>query len=339
MRIVFFGSCWPTNIGNAFVNLGAIASLRQAIGDRGEVEQVGGMSSYLAMRRGVTEHSLPFGRWLDADYVVMGGMTQCVAHLRSVEPNLRHFLGRGARLVIAGGSGEFYRDEEVADVRRFMERYPVYAFVSRDTHAYERYGDLATHSYDGIDSAFFVPDAVTPVRLCNEEYVVVNFDTLAEPEVRNAPNPSPRRKVGPPPGWRPRLRAAARRVLRRTRSAAGSEAEPIDAEGRLVVRTHHAVMPDAGRAFEVPYTLASDLPTDYLSLYAYAHATYSDRIHACIATLALGGRARLYGGHVPRLRMFERVGAGEILERPVVLDAACIADERKRQVEFLRDVL
>ena len=66
---------------------------------------------------------------------------------------------------------------------------------------------------------------------------------------------------------------------------------------------------------------------------------YTDRIHACIATLALGRRAQLFGARVPRLRMFERVGADEVLERPVALDPERMKREWEAQVGFLRDVL
>ena len=52
MRVVFYGSCWHTNLANAFVNLGALAALRAALGERAEVVHVGGMSSYLSYRQG-----------------------------------------------------------------------------------------------------------------------------------------------------------------------------------------------------------------------------------------------------------------------------------------------
>ena len=106
-----------------------------------------------------------------------------------------------------------------------------------------------------------------------------------------------------------------------------------------MVRARHATQPAPIGAFERPSTLISDLPSDYLALYANAQVTHTDRIHACIAALALGRRAQLYGAAVPRLGMFERVGAGDVLERPVALDPERMKREREAQTAFLRQAL
>jgi len=338
MRVVFYGSCWPTNIGNAFVNLGALASLRAAVGERGEVVHVGGMSSYLSGRQGRPENDFHVGRWIDADYVVMGGMTQSVEHLRSAEPNLRHFLDRGARLVIAGGGAERYDDAEVAAVRGILRDLPIHAFASRDTYSYEHYGDCATHAHDGVDSAFFVGEAVRPVRFVDRPYVALCFDSMAEPPLLGAAEPGDGAPSGPTATRRPSLRTRLRRLVR-GRPAPAYTPPPIDTGGLEVVRAHHATLPEPVDAFARPCTWVSDLPSDFISLYANAWVTYTDRIHACIATLALGGRAQLFGAAVPRLRMFERVGAGEVLERPVALDPARMKREWEAQVGFLRAAL
>jgi hypothetical protein len=334
MRVVFYGSCWPTNIGNAFVNLGALAALRAALGERAELVHVGGMSSYLSYQQGRPEHDFHVGDWIDADYVVMAGMTQCIAHLRGAEQNLRRFLDRGARIVIAGGGAERYDDAELAEVRALLSNLPIHAFASRDVHAFGNYGDLATHAYDGIDSAYFIGEAVRPVRFVDRPYVALCFDSMREPELRNPAEPEPMtREIDPRPV--PSLRTRMRRRLRGTPGSSYSPL-PIDAGGLHVVRARHACQPEPPLAFERASTLVSDLPGDYLALYANAAVTYSDRIHACIAALALGGRAQLFGASVPRLGMFERVGADEVLERPVALDPERMKREREAQVEFLR---
>ena len=181
-RVVFWGSCWPTNIGNAFVNLGAMAALRAALGDGGHVWHAGGMSAYLFDSHGRPENNLAIADWLDMDFVVMGGMTQCVDHLRGTLPVLERFLARGARIVIAGGGACDYNEEEVKAVRAYMTELPVHAFISRDTYSYEQYGDLAVHAYDGIDSAFFVPDDFDALPFSTEEFVVLNICVHDRPD-------------------------------------------------------------------------------------------------------------------------------------------------------------
>lgn len=338
MRVVFYGSCWPTNIGNAFVNLGALAALRAALGERAELVHVGGMSSYLSRLAGRSEHDFHLADWIEADYVVMAGMTQSLQHLRGAESNLRRFLARGARLVIAGGGAERYDEAEVARVRELMRELPIHAFASRDRWSFERFGDLAAHAFDGIDSAFFVGEAVTPVRFVDRPCIALCFDSMPEPELLHAPGPSLPAGPQSDPRGRPGLRTRLRRWLR-GRPGPGYRPPAIDTGGLPVVRARHATQPAPIGAFERPSTLISDLPSDYLALYASAQVTHSDRIHACIAALALGRRAQLYGAAVPRLGMFERVGAGDVLKRPVALDPERMKREREAQTAFLRQAL
>jgi hypothetical protein len=272
-----------------------------------------------------------------------------VDHFRANEPTLRRFIERGARVIVAGGGACDYDDAEVAAVREFMDSVPIHALVSRDTYSYEHYGDLAARAYDGIDSAFFVADHPSIYPLSVDEFIVSNFDNLPEPPIVNASNLEVKctARVGEEQSgmFLSRLRSAGGAIAQRRSSRPAADASdglasaPIDAHGRLVMRTHHALIPHRDRDFADPYTLMSDLPWDYLSLYARSHTTYSDRIHACIATLAFGNRAQLFGRDVPRLRMFERLGAGDIMKQPLSIDARRLQSEKRRQVEFLREVL
>lgn len=66
-------------------------------------------------------------------------------------------------------------------------------------------------------------------------------------------------------------------------------------------------------------TLVSDVPEDYLSLYANCRAVYSDRVHACVASLAYGNAAKLFTSS-PRKALFKEVGAETIGNQLVTLD-------------------
>jgi hypothetical protein len=88
--------------------------------------------------------------------------------------------------------------------------------------------------------------------------------------------------------------------------------------------------------FEQPDTMISDLPSDYLMLYSQAREVHSDRVHACIATLAYGGKARYYHRGEPRMRMFERLGAGTVGTELTQLDPELFAREKQAQIAFLR---
>lgn len=82
-------------------------------------------------------------------------------------------------------------------------------------------------------------------------------------------------------------------------------------------------------------TLVSDVPEDYLTLYANCDTTYSDRVHACIASLAYGNHARLYSD-TPRKALFNKVGIPTVSKEVVKLDQVLIEKLKKEQVEMTR---
>lgn len=117
----------------------------------------------------------------------------------------------------------------------------------------------------------------------------------------------------------------------------------LDFNGKAVIYTHHdcwGPVPVARKA--KPNTVISDLPYDYLTLYANAECVYSDRVHACVAALAYGRKAQLFHS-TPRGGLFEAVGAGDIRQRPVALDPALIEAKRAEQIRttaaLIRDAL
>jgi hypothetical protein len=73
-----------------------------------------------------------------------------------------------------------------------------------------------------------------------------------------------------------------------------------------IIYTHHTCWgPLKASYMEKPNTLISDIPEDYLALYSNVHETHSDRVHACIATLAYGNRAKLYS-QTQRKSLFDK---------------------------------
>lgn len=89
---------------------------------------------------------------------------------------------------------------------------------------------------------------------------------------------------------------------------------------RNIIYAHHDLWgPIIRKRRKKRSTLISDVPEDYLSLYANAGCTYSDRVHACVASLAYGNQAQLFTNS-PRKALFERIGAQGINLKPVSLD-------------------
>lgn len=83
--------------------------------------------------------------------------------------------------------------------------------------------------------------------------------------------------------------------------------------------------------------MISDVPEDYLHLFANTHSTYSDRVHACIPTLSFGNWARLYTKS-PRAYLFDRAGVGEVKNKLVKLDQEKMRKEKEDQIAYLRSI-
>lgn len=73
IKVLVNASCYPTNIGNAFIDMGVIHSLKSALGTRGTVLHIGRMSNFLFLKNGEIANTLPTEEIVDCDYVVMGG--------------------------------------------------------------------------------------------------------------------------------------------------------------------------------------------------------------------------------------------------------------------------
>jgi len=113
----------------------------------------------------------------------------------------------------------------------------------------------------------------------------------------------------------------------------------IEVKDRLIVRTHHSHYCDPPKSyFEKQNTLISNLPEDYLNLYANAEAVYSDRVHACVVALSYGTPCKLYH-KTPRALLFDRIGASGIEKELTYPDTNRIEREKKKQIKFLSDVL
>jgi len=296
IKILYYGGCWPTNIGNAFVNLGAVHLLRKATENRVQIFFWSGMSGYLFAIYKKSENTIPVSDLFRCDYLVIAGMTLCKHFFYTQKITLEGFINQGTKIIIAGGGAGVYNKEEVKEVRRWLKRIPVYALISRDTYSYNEYGDLAVYSYDGIDSAFFISDYFPKLEIEKKNFVIFTFDHMSEPKIKTE---------------------------------------------KEIIRLHHYCWPPAFKKafFKYHNTLISDLPTDYLTLYANASVVYSDRVHACIVSLAYGNKAMFFSKKSPRIRMFERVGASDINKKPVQLNMEKLKLEKEKQISFLKKIL
>jgi len=309
ISILYYGAGWPTNIGNAFIDLGAIAILRAAVPNA----QIGFASEmprwffghhrarsprfrFLRDAEGsMMDNALDVASLTQCDLIVFSGMAMCEEFIEVNGPALLALSKRNVPILMLGTGALTYSEQEKRRFGGFLQQVKPIGFASRDDHSFEMFANFVPNVHKGIDCAFFVPNAYTPLPLLLSHYIVATFDEIPEPQ--------------------------------------------LDLRGRSLIRAHHACWDLPNHQYvHTDNTLISDIPHDYLTLYASAEEVHSDRVHACIAALAYGRTARLYHP-TPRGTLFNSVGAGEIRDKLVQLDMQLLEKRRIAQVGFVRELV
>lgn len=309
LRILYYGAGWSTNIGNAFIDLGALALLRSAAPDS-HIAFASEMPRWFALHPAPGRRQLllsTLGKHLtpdsaldvaavtECDWLVFAGMAMCKDFIDLNGPTVLEQSRRGVHVLLLGTGAQEYSETERDLYRSFLKLLRPVAFVSRDDRSFDMFADVVHPAYRGIDCAFFLPEAYTPLPVSLPPYVVAACDSGPEPSI------------------------------------------PLN--GRLLVSAHHKSWGPAPRVFlDAERVLISDIPHDYLTLYANADEVHTDRVHASIATLAYGGRTRLYHA-TPRRALFDAVGAGRIREELVQLDMLLLSERKNRMLELVKRLL
>lgn len=359
MKVVIAGGGWSTNIGNAFFNLGTEYVLRQVLPEA-DFLLMSDQPAYLDFfRRKAPRNSLNLFHYIKAEYIVLHGSV-LTRHLPQVWGQALSIMCRAGTRVIFISAGLFeYSEAEIGICRQFLADNPPFLFVSRDAETYRHLGDCAQHSYDGIDSAFFLPEAFSPHDFGLCPYVIFNFDKSPEPFVKcfgdNQCAPGAQRvRRGrystqfefKGSSWEvtfPVLRYCLSKRLSKfypylISLAPFGDRRPETTGDYMIVRTDHQFNPVYPRKiFRYPNSFCWDIPDPYLCLYANAELTLADRIHAAVAALAYGRPAMLFS-ESGRSRIIDRVGGGELSKEPVMLDQALLKYEKDRMLDFLSEI-
>ena len=319
ITIIQSGGGWPTNIGNAFIDLGSMYTLNRALEEKESDVVLSSNFPKSFLFRGALSHP---GRILDgsitdstsnlfdvrdfikADYVVFSGDLLRERWLKIAPSDKLLKKNNDTKIIINGGGGSLYTEREFEIVRDYLNKMNIYAFISRDEKVFKEYKGIAEHSFNGIDCAFFVNNYFEPPTLDLHSYITFAFDKSKEPKLNN--------------------------------------------EKRMIIRTHHTCWSQSGGFLKKVYykykqnsnkqnTFISDLPQDYLAIYFNTEETHADLVHACVPTLAFGKPAKFYNNS-PRGALFDRVNAGSIRNKLTSLNLKKIEKEKERQVRFLSEI-
>lgn len=343
---------WGQNIGNAFFNIGGRWILDQIFPDShiAEIQDQPAYRTFNRKRNGNPKNDVGLLKHLEVDYLVLQGPMLTESFGAIWEDTFKALHAKGTKIILLSAAFFHYSEAEIKSATDILKKYPPTIISTRDSDTFKHIQGLAPYTYEGIDSAFFVPKAYTPPPLDDTEYITVNFDQYPEPNITCSDSALSSDKfdicvdaIGKHWGLtQPKMQMRFSRAGQ-WQCYLGALLDfrrlPASIDRFKIIRPEHRVNPDlTWKIYSQPNGLSSDEPYTYFTVYANTKLTLSDRVHACVATLAYGNPAMLLHP-TPRGRLFERVGLADIRKRPMSLDMAYLESERTKQIAYLSNAV
>lgn len=332
-KIALLTSVTFNNIGNGFIDLGAEAALMKALPLNAELFKVSSNANFAAtmgqmfmlkenpiinwlwvhtMQRAAkklhdrsyktvkTQNIFSMASMVKCDYFIIPGCVLTVPFFTIYGDLIKRKAEQGSKIIFLGASGNFYTEYEVKFVSEYLRKLQPYAIMTRDSLAYKYYANFTKNSYNGIDNVFFVNLLNLPqIDTDLTPYVVLNIE---EPKHY-------------------RIKEELKNIFKE----------------KNIVYSYHKPFPYTKVSKLVKNgVIVSDNPMDYLLLYRNASEVYSDRVHACIPTLAFGNKARLFSNS-PWIALFENAKIPDVRERLVSIEG--LKEMQDKQIAFLASLL
>ena len=116
-KILYYGACWPTNIGNAFIDYGSIWTIKNAF-PNAKVYFASELPRWLLNANGKKmDMSLDLAEIMDIDVIVVSGMVFCDEFIKVEGPILKRLSGRGVKTIFNGCGCATYQESERINFR------------------------------------------------------------------------------------------------------------------------------------------------------------------------------------------------------------------------------
>lgn len=338
---------WGQNIGNAFFNVGGGWLLRQMF-PNDQVSEIQDQPAYRTFNKkanGNPKNDVNLLEYLDSDYIVLQGPLMTESMEAVWGKAFEKFKERGVKVILLGAAGFKFTKEEEEATKRFFDKYPPAIISTRDSDSYERIKDLCEFTYDGLDSAFFIKDAYTPLSWKLPPYYTFCFDRWPEPNVKFGQSEAQYSFEFGDLKWGLDIPSVQQYFSKKGKAWAylghllDRRKLPAEINCHMLIRPEHRVNPDiVFKIYQHANAVSSDEPYTYFNIYANSSLTLSDRVHSCVATIAYGNPAMLFTPS-PRAKLFERIGATQIKEKPFQVDMSYLESEKSKQITFLKNAV
>lgn len=267
MNILYYDNCWFTNVGEAFIDIGAMSLIRKLYPDA-HIANISNMSKYYFPRTkkkflNIIKHEngnqgCPFNldivveHW-KYDLLILAGMFMTELHLQGkVCEFVRKSVQAGAKVAFIGlGAEPNIKKETIEKYNEYIKEISPLFITTRDE---KTYNFLKTGGCSGLvcglDAAFWCKDCYDPRGFSKLPYDIVTFNRSTEPKIFSK--------------WE-----------------------------KKIIRPWHMQSESSNTLF-MHETFISDIPFDYISLYANAEKVYTDLVHATIISLQYGKKVKYY---------------------------------------------
>ncbi len=315
MKIGYIAGFWATNIGNSFYNLGALYLLKKIFGEQ-NVFFIPDPPQWLWN----VNNEYDFISKLDLDIVFISG--PCLDHrfLKKIYKKIFDNLTKNnTKIVFISAGAGTYSSTEKNDNEDFLNDYKIELIMTRDENTYNLYKNTKIKTFNGLCTSMFLNNAVNTAPVINkQEYNIFNFSKSDEPIIEKVEHKYVVKK---------------KKFFQKFQNTL---------DGLKVIRTNNSMF---NRFKQIVYDrdniYYSDLPWGYISILKNANLVFSDRVHTCACALIMGSKAmyvrsskRSLDG---RYSLFNRIGAGDIFDKPISLNFDYINSEKNKMEIFLTE--
>ncbi|WP_372948565.1 polysaccharide pyruvyl transferase family protein [Mariniphaga sp.] len=321
------------NIGNHFFELSIIHDLQKVFKDEAEIIPVEGRHFYSDLTLAANKkYYLNYGIYTKCDYFVLAGpIFQYITLRKNFEPLFKEMQNNGTQFIYLSAGSSHYTNEEIADVRKFLNEYPPFAISTRDRFTYDVYHDLAKFSHDGICSAFFSSfhySGYDTPKL--GKYMILNFEEGQEPNLNELNFNNYCESIFSAKNINCCSKSSKVNILKSMLLK-----YPDNYNGIKLIRTLHNFNPSIMKPFiHRNNQFVSVNAYAYLNLFSRAEIVLARRVHACVPALSYGKPAMLFNP-TKRVKLFDRVELSDITKKPVILPNDILLKEYNGFVSFL----
>jgi len=305
MKILVENSVW-TNVGNGWFSFSLYYLMKKLYPDAEVFMGEGPIDlSFRITKDYQRKNALNVLDYERADVHVFNGpiMSMLISEYGVVIPKL---IERGESYCLISASGTNIPQEKRKALGEFLQKYPPIFFASRDEETYNAFKDYVPVAYNGVCTATLLGRTMPNLQTFQLEkpFFISSFYTQLEPTF-SVPNGEDATIENVEVEHHKTLWHLPYDIARHLNYRRNQQEE---VGNKLIVRTLQNLNTKFNHInFAMPNSFISFNPIKYLEVVKSSEFTISDRVHACVISLALGHPARFLF-ETPRAGIFDRMG-------------------------------